>query len=289
MNVEQLERAASLIAVRTSARPVRSRNGIHAGTLPGDGMDLYGIRPFTDGDDPRRIDPAASARTAELHVRALVQDTQSTTMLILDASASMSFGSQRSKWACASEAARVVARSLTNSGDQLMLRLSPGPAIPARSGRRALRLVDDAVAAVPAGRSHLHADLSSALAGTSIGAVVVVSDLGDHDDEMFRTLELLAHRKPVTVLRVTDPRELALPRTGATVTLRDPETGHSATVLLDEALADRYADEAGARHRRIASRVTDAGCELVELDTAHRTDDQLIDALDPRRDRMRRR
>lgn len=289
MNIEQLERAASLIAVRTSARPVRSRNGMHAGSLPGDGMDLYGIRPFTDGDDPRRIDPAASARTAELHVRALVQDTQSTTMLIIDTSASMSFGSQRTKWACATEAARIVARSLTGNGDQLMVRLSPGPVIPARSGRRALRLVDDAAMTVPSGRSRMHADLSSALTGASIGAVVAITDLADTDDDLFRTLELLAHRKPVTVLRVTDPRELTLPRTGATVTLRDPETGYAAVVLLDDALADRYAQGAGERHRLLASRVAGAGCELVELDTARRIDDQLIDALDPRRDRMRRR
>lgn len=283
MNRERIDRAASLIGIRTAPRAVRARNGIHAGSLAGDGFELYGVRPLVDGDDPRRIDPAASARTSELHVRSLVQETQATAMLIVDASGSMSFGSRSSKWACASDTARIVARALTRAGDQLTVRRSPGPVVPARSGQRALRLVDDALHTAPAGAGSLLADLDDAIRSRSVGSVVVVSDLHQPGPAVLRALELLAHRRPVTVIRITDARELALPVSGVAVTLRDPENGVIANVTLTRELAARFSVEARRRHTEIGESVRRSGCELVEIDTADDVDTQLIEALHPRR------
>ncbi|MTH77978.1 DUF58 domain-containing protein [Paracoccus aestuariivivens] len=47
-------------------------------------MDLREIRAFSDGDDPRRLDPAATARTGQLHVRSFHEERDDTTLLIAD-------------------------------------------------------------------------------------------------------------------------------------------------------------------------------------------------------------
>src|SRR3954466_11047388 len=71
-----------------------------AGALPGDrraagvgaGTELAQIRPYTFGDDVRRIDAAATARTGEPHVRLEVPERTLTTWLAIDVSSSMAFG-----------------------------------------------------------------------------------------------------------------------------------------------------------------------------------------------------
>ena len=71
--------------------------------LPGDrraagvgvGMELAQLRPYEVGDDVRHIDPAATARTGQAHVRMHVPERALTTWIVLDVSPSMAFGTAR--------------------------------------------------------------------------------------------------------------------------------------------------------------------------------------------------
>jgi len=71
--------------------------------LPGDrraagvgvGMELAQLRPYVVGDDVRHIDPAATARTGQPHVRLHVPERAMTTWIVLDVSPSMAFGTMR--------------------------------------------------------------------------------------------------------------------------------------------------------------------------------------------------
>ena len=71
-----------------------------AGAMPGErraagrgtGTELAQIRPYQFGDDVRRLDAAASARTGLPHVRDYVPERTLTTWLLVDVSASMAFG-----------------------------------------------------------------------------------------------------------------------------------------------------------------------------------------------------
>ena len=58
----------------------------------GAGTELAQLRPYEPGDDPRQLDPAASARTGVPHVRQHVPERALTTWIVLDLSASMAFG-----------------------------------------------------------------------------------------------------------------------------------------------------------------------------------------------------
>ena len=77
-----------------------SINRLLSRTLPGErraagvglGMELAQIRPYEIGDDVRHIDPAATARTGQPHVRRHVPERALTTWIVLDVSPSMAFG-----------------------------------------------------------------------------------------------------------------------------------------------------------------------------------------------------
>lgn len=82
--------AAELLALREGAlragrpRPASRRPGAVPAKPVGAGMDLREIRSFAEGDDARRIDPAATARTGTPHVRSFHEDRDDTLLLITD-------------------------------------------------------------------------------------------------------------------------------------------------------------------------------------------------------------
>ena len=93
-------------------RPPRSRSR--------DGLELDRIRPYEPGDDVRKIDWNATARTMTPHVREDVPERQLTAWLLLDHSPSMHFGTaDRRKADVAEGAALVVGRFAARRGNRL--------------------------------------------------------------------------------------------------------------------------------------------------------------------------
>jgi len=256
------------------------------GVLPGDpltvgvgaGTELAQLRPYEAGDDPRRLDPAASARTGVPHVRLQVPERAVTTWLVLDVSPSMAFGSRgRLKSDVAEGVAEVVGRLAVRRGGRIAV-LTAGTAQPVllapRGGRGALArlrsLVREGVA--PDGTA---AEASGALAralgrvarlARSRGAVVVVSDFRDQDG-WESPLRALAARHTVVAAEVSDPLEAALPDAGHVV-LVDPETGRQ--VEADTAsveLRRAYAGAEAARRAQVAAVLRRAGAVRVALST----------------------
>ena len=90
--------AAELLALRDQApdrgkhRPLTRRAGAVPARMPGAGMDLREIRAYVAGDDPRRLDPAATARTGHPHIRSLHEDRDDTILLLADFRAPMLWG-----------------------------------------------------------------------------------------------------------------------------------------------------------------------------------------------------
>jgi MoxR-like ATPase len=86
---------------RLSLQVARRLDGIlqgeHLGYLPGPGTEPAEARAYSPGDDVRRIDWAVTARTGEPHVRQSVAERELETTLVVDLTASMSFGTARSE------------------------------------------------------------------------------------------------------------------------------------------------------------------------------------------------
>ena len=114
--------------------------GEHRAPGVGAGTELAALRAYQPGDDVRRLDAAATARTGEPHVRLDVPERLVTTWLVLDVSPSMAFGTaERLKSDVAEGAVRVLARLATRRGGRGAdgLRRRARAVLPPRGGRGA--------------------------------------------------------------------------------------------------------------------------------------------------------
>jgi uncharacterized protein (DUF58 family) len=254
-----------------------------AGALPGErraagagaGTELAQLRPYEPGDDPRRLDPAASARTGLPHVRQHVPERALTTWIVLDLSASMAFGTgERLKSDVAEGVAGVVGRLAVRRGGRVALITAGAPAsatVPPRAGRGALAAVRRLIGAgVAPDQTPAQLPLAGALqrAGRlarARGLVTVVSDFRDAGWEA--PLRALAQRHAVTAIEVADPREAELPDVGQLV-LIDPETGD--VVEADTGsprLREAFAAAEAARRTEVADALRRARADHVVLST----------------------
>ncbi|MGR3422027.1 MAG: DUF58 domain-containing protein [Paracoccus sp. (in: a-proteobacteria)] len=198
------------------------RSGIMPSRQPGSGMDLREIRAYVPGDDPRRIDAAATARTGRPHVRALHDDRDDVTLLIADFRPAMLWGT--------SDALRSVraARHLAGVGWQAVQRRGTvGLVIAEASGARSLAPAagDAQMATLCRMLAHHHAEalgagqatgsLAEALAlahrvappGAQVTLATLPSGWAGAEDQLAR----LGRSRRLEVALILDPVEVAPP------------------------------------------------------------------------------
>ena len=255
-----------------------------AGVLPGDrhafgigtGTELAQLRPYEPGDDVRHLDPFATARTGEPHVRVHVPERTLTTWIVLDVSASMAFGtSHRLKSDVAEGVADVVARLAVRRGGRIgLMTFGAGQrkVLPPRASRRGLTAVRTALdGGVAADGTHDPSALAGALVQlrkitSQPGLVVLVSDLRDQDGWP-QALAALRSRHSVVVVEPCDPREAALPAVGH-LSLVDPETGEVLDVdTTSPALRQAFARAEAERRDEVTAELRRLRVEHVTLST----------------------
>ena len=277
--------AVRRLALQVSARLDGLLQGEHLGHLPGPGAEPAEARAYSPGDDVRRIDWSVTARTGETHVRQAVAERELETSLLVDLTASMSFGTARhEKRDVAVALAAAVGHLAAGPGDRLgaVVLSDVVRRLPARSGPTAvLALLHVLMSTRPVeGRGPTLAEGLQALASPPRrrGLVVVLSDLVGpvgQAPSWAGPLRRLAQRHDVVVAEVVDRRELALPSVG-TLRLVDPETGRSLEVPTgDRRLRERYAAAAAARRADGAAAVRASGAGHLVV----RTDEDWLPAL----------
>jgi uncharacterized protein (DUF58 family) len=258
-------------------------SGDHRSNRLGQGTELAQIRPYVPGDDVRKIDWNATARTGQPHIRVHVAERALTTWLVLDTSASMAWGTaDRTKADVASGACLAVAHAATRGVNRVGVVTFGGGANdghrPPGQGRHGLLAVSSTLREVRRReRPPLEApveSLTAALQRTgrlarSRSLIVVVSDLRGDPERTWRVpLLALAARHDVVVAEVLDQREQSLPAVGE-LTLVDPETGRLLRVdTSNKRLRERFAAAASAERAAVASAVTGTGADHVVLTTA---------------------
>jgi uncharacterized protein (DUF58 family) len=262
-------------------------HGSHLGLLPGLGSEPAGSREYRPGEDQvRRMDWAVTARTTVPHVRTDDADRELATWVLVDATASMDFGTAEfEKRELATAAVAAVGFLTTGAGNRLGAHLlTPGGIrrFPARGGRTHLLGVLRTLLAVPRQPAEpAAASLAGAIDGVSRsvpgrGLAVVVSDFLDGLDEdglgpaepaWEQPLRRLAARHQVLAVQVGDPREQELPDVGL-LALIDPETGRRREVhTASRRLRDRYAAAARQQQTGIAAAIRRAGAGHLALRT----------------------
>jgi uncharacterized protein (DUF58 family) len=245
--------------------------GDYRSTFAGVGTELWQMRKYEPGDDVRRIDWNVTARTGEPHVRVELAERVLVTWLVVDASASMAFGTaDRRKADVAEGVATAVGWAATRRGNRLGVvafgreERFERP----RQGRIALLETLRMLRELPAGGD---ASLRSALELTERIArqralVVVVSDFRGAVDWRAPLLRL-AGRHSVVAVEVRDPREQELADVGR-LRLVDPETGRQLTVDTgDRRVRERFAAAAADERRELVGLLTSAGVRHVAVST----------------------
>jgi uncharacterized protein (DUF58 family) len=263
------------LELQVARRTVGLVDGDHRSTRLGRGSELAQIRPYADGDDVRRIDWNATARSGELHVRVDVAERAVSTWLLLDVSPSMGFGTALRRKADVAEGVALALAHVTSRRGNRVGALTFGGSAPItvrqRQGRRGL------IGALLAARQEPETEqvgatsLGEALhrAGALArqrGVVFVVSDfLGPRD--WHAPLLRLASRHEVTAIEIRDPREHALPDVGH-LWLVDPETGRRIQVdTRRKKTRNAFAAAADADRAEVARELASLGVAHVTLTT----------------------
>lgn len=255
--------------------------GEYESAFKGRGMEFEEVRAYQPGDDIRHIDWNVTARTGAPHVKQHREERELTVMLLVDVSASGSFGSAgRLKAEVTAEAAAVLAYTAIRSNDRVGLLLFTDTVeryIPPKKGRSHIwRIIREILTFTPARRgTHIEAALDYLGRVVSRRAVVfVISDFLDSGYE--ERLRVVARRHELTAVSVVDPREEELPDVGI-VELEDAESGERVTLdTASEAVRLAYAGAARARRdaRRALLRSADIG--EVEIHTDRPTIEPIV-------------
>jgi uncharacterized protein (DUF58 family) len=250
--------------------------GEHLTPQVGAGTELAMIRPYFPGDDVRHIDWNVTARMQEPHVRVHVGERALTTWLVLDTSASMTFGTaDRRKADVAEGVALALGHVASRRGNRLGI-VSFGSEAPKvmrpRQGRLGLLQLLAELRAETEEEGAGATSLGTALTGVAAvararGLLVVVSDFrGDRDWE--GVLRSLRARHGVLAVEIRDPRELELTPMGD-LWLVDPETGRQVQVNTSRhSIRKRFAEAAAAEREDVAAALRRAGADHLVLSTA---------------------
>ena len=236
MNLPELQAQVRQIEIRTRRLVSDLMIGQYQSVFKGQGMDFDDIREYQPGDEVRHIDWNVTARLNQPFIKQYVEERELTVMLVVDLSASGTFGSGRqTKRELAAEVGAVLAFAAQRNNDKVGLTLFTERlekyVAPAKGNRHVLRVVQDILGHAPDNRGgdlrHALQHLQKSFRRRSV--MVLLSDF--LDPLPISTLQQARRQHDVVAVQITDPHEEQLPALGR-MTLEDAETGEVGEVNL---------------------------------------------------------
>ena len=228
---EELAEKIKRIEITARHLVTDSLAGEYHSVFKGMGMEFDEMRPYSPGDDVRRIDWNVTARMNTPYIRKYQEERELTVFLAVDASGSSDFGTTgQFKRELAAELAAVLSFAATTNNDKVGLLIftdKPELIVPPRKGKRhVLRMVRDLLVFTPEGRG---TSIESAL--DTINRVVkrrsiifLISDFLVEPESLRRPLAATNRRHDIIALDLHDPMEHQIPDVGL-MALEDAETG----------------------------------------------------------------
>jgi len=246
--------------------------GQYRSVFKGRGMNFEEVREYQPGDEVRTIDWNVTARLGHPFVKKFTEERELTVMLVVDVSASGSFGSvDLSKRELAAEVACVIAFSAIRNNDKVGLILFSDHVelfIAPKKGRlHILRLMREILFYEPAGRGTLPAEALRYLnrVQTRRAVVFLISDFQANGFD--RELGITARRHDLIAMPVIDPHEKELPDAGL-VTFEDAETGDQIEVDTgDPSVRAAYAHLIERRRQELEHRFRKERIDSVPIQT----------------------
>ena len=244
--------------------------GVKPTRRPGEGIEFETLREYVPGDDPRRLDWAATARRARPIIRVFQHERNHTVWIALDTSRLMGERcGERTKLDAAIDAALALAFASVASGDRagaLVFDRELRGATAARGRRSQLGVILELLRRVQPRRVEAdYRTLLQALAARPRALVVVFTDLVESfASRMSEPLVVLGKRHRVLVVAVRSPLF------GALGDRTDPEAKLDlyGRIVVDELLRER--EETLARLRQLGVLTLDATPDQVVVPVVNR-------------------
>lgn len=267
-SANELLRKVRKIEIRTKALSHQIFAGEYHSAFKGRGMAFSEVREYQYGDDPRSMDWNVTARLRAPYVKVYEEEREMTVVLLIDISRSGQFGTKgMTKRDMIAEIAAVLSFSVIINNDKvgaLFFSDKVEEFIPPKKGRsHLLHIIREII------------ELKPKSGGTDVGEALryltnamkkkctafVLSDMLDVKDDCTSryedALKVARNRHDVSVIRVYDPREQAIPSVGL-VRVRDSETGESAWVDTSSrkvrSMYSKWFEEVLANERKLFNR-----------------------------------
>ena len=208
--------------------------GEYESVFKGQGITFDEVREYQIGDEIRAIDWNVTARMGQAYIKKYVEERELVMMLIVDMSASTSFGSiAETKAEVAAEIAALLAFSAIKNNDKVGLICFTDTVehfvTPRKGKRHVLRVVRDILHFEP---RQPGTNIAAALAFADRvlkphSVVFLISDFKDTGYE--KQLRLSSKRHSLIAITLQDRREVALPNVGL-IELEDTESGERIVV-----------------------------------------------------------
>jgi uncharacterized protein (DUF58 family) len=265
--------------------------GLHRSPKFGFSQEFAEYQQYVQGDDLRHIDWNVFARTERLYLKRFKGETNMQLLILLDASASMTYGSGAIRKL---DYARYIAASLAYLSSQqrdatglIVFDQDVAEYIPPSTRQGQLMRVLHAIEKAEGGS---RTDFSKPFVHfqeflKKRGIVIVLSDFYEKPEQIVRVIEPLRYRGNELVLfHILDPMELA-PKFRDPVLLQDVEDDTAMEVSPDYA-RNEYKAKIDDHLHTLSDKARAAGLEYVFMNTAKPLDQGLRDYLAIRQRRM---
>ncbi len=235
MNEKEIIKKIQRIEIFTNRLVNTVFAGEYESVFKGQGITFDEVREYQVGDEIRTIDWNVTARMGQAYIKKYVEERELVMMLVVDMSASTSFGSiAETKAEIAAEIAALLAFSAIKNNDKVGLICFTDTVehfVPPRKGKRhVLRVVRDILHFQPK-QSGTNIETALSFVDRVLkphSVVFLISDFKDTGYE--KQLRLSGKRHSLIAITLQDRREVELPDVGL-IELEDAESGE--TVILD--------------------------------------------------------
>lgn len=211
----------------------------------GQSVEFADYRRYVPGDDLRMIDWNIYGRLEQLFLKLFLEEEDLHVHILVDASASMRFGSPSKLFYAKKVAAALAYIALSNYDRVVLGTFNAGPPemMPAMRGKRnILRVLDFLSRATAGGATGMESALRSfAVANRTKGIVILLSDFMDKAGHEGALRYLLAGSHEVFVLQVLAPEEMD-PELAGDLTLVDVEDEDETDITVSAPLLRKYKD-----------------------------------------------
>lgn len=272
MEAQEIFKKVRKIEIKTRGLSNQIFSGEYHSSFKGRGMAFSEVREYQYGDDIRNIDWNVTARFNHPYVKIFEEERELTVILLIDVSASNSFGTKNQMKAdLITEIAAVLSFSAIQNNDKVGVIFFSDKVeqfIPPKKGSsHILRIIRELI------------DFKAESKGTNIAeafrfftnaikkksTAFLISDFMDEGFE--KALQIANHKHDLIAVRVTDRRETEMPDVGL-LRAMDPETGKTRWIDTSSKKARfNYNKWAAEKSKRLDTALSRYGIDMVRVYT----------------------